>query len=452
MGMKSQVRETWSSQWVFILAAAGCAVGLGNIWKFPYITGENGGAAFVLVYLACILLIGVPLLIAEIYLGKSARLSPIMAMKKHTAHHERSSFWTMIGWMGVFSGALILSYYSVIAGWAMNYTAAFATAQFPNENPQAISGYFDEFLANPLELSIWHGLFMLLTLVVVARGIRGGLEKAINFLMPALFVLLLILLGYALSTGYFAAGLEFLFTPDFSKITPDVVLIAMGHAFFTLSLGFGSIMVYGSYMPEDTSIAKSALWIALLDTLIALIAGMIIFPIVFANGLEPSAGPGLIFQTLPIAFGDMAYGYFWGSLFFFVVVIAAWSSAISMIEPAISYAIERYAVSRAAATWALGLVIAVIGMGTVFSFNLWADWKILGERTFFESLDYVISNISLPLGGLLIALFVGWRVMPDHLRNDKIFVSERAFQFWHFAIRYIAPAAVIAVFVNLLFG
>ncbi len=449
---KTATRETWSSQWVFILAAAGCAVGLGNIWKFPYITGENGGAAFVLVYLACVLLIGVPLLITEIYLGKSARQSPILAMKTHTQTHGRSPFWTLIGWMGVVAGALILSYYSVIAGWAMNFTLSFSTGAFPNQSPEAAQGYFSALLASASELTFWHSVFMLLTLFVVARGIRGGLERAIQWLMPALFVLLLILLGYALSTGYFGVGLEFMFTPDFSKITPDVVMMAMGHAFFTLSLGFGSIMVYGSYMPEDTSIARSALWIAFLDTLIALLAGMIIFPIVFANGLEPSAGPGLIFQTLPIAFGEMSYGYFWGSLFFFVVVIAAWSSAISMLEPAISYVTERYQASRSLATGLLGALIWLVGLGTVFSFNVWADWFMLGERTFFESLDYVISNLMLPLGGLLMALFVGWRVMPEHLRDGKIFESDRAFRFWHFAIRYVAPAGVILVFVNLLFG
>jgi len=312
---KSQHGE-WSSRFAFILAATGSAVGLGNIWKFPYITGENGGGAFVIVYLLCVLLIGIPIMMAETMLGRRSRQNPINTMITLADEAGADKNWHYLGWMGVAAGFLILSYYSVIAGWASAYVLKAFTGSFFGADAAAIKVIFDDFVASPVKLLFWHSLFMLATMLIVVRGVNTGLEKAVRFLMPSLFVLLILMVAYAMTTDSYDQGVKFLFTPDFSKLTGNGVLTAMGHAFFTLSLGMGAIMVYGSYLPKDVSISKTVFLIAGTDTVVALLAGIAIFPIVFASGLEPAAGPGLIFQTLPIAFGNMTGGWFFGILFF----------------------------------------------------------------------------------------------------------------------------------------
>jgi NSS family neurotransmitter:Na+ symporter len=307
-------------------------------------------------------------------------------------------------------------------------------------------------VSDPERLLAWHTIFITMTMVVVARGVRGGLEKAVKFLMPALFVLLFVLLGFAWNSGSFGQGLEFLFQPDFSKLTANSVLIAMGHAFFTLSLGMGAIMVYGSYLPAGTSIAKVSIAVSVMDTLVALLAGMAIFPIVFANGLEPGAGPGLIFQTLPIAFGHMDYGAFFGMLFFVLLVFAAWSSAISLIEPAVAWLVENKGMTRVMAAVAAGFATWLCGLMTVFSFNLWSDFKPLSgfevfrDSTVFDLLDYLTANIMLPLGGLLIAIFASWK-MKRASSIDELGMGNRFFYpLWRFLVRYITPVAVVIVF------
>jgi len=323
---RTSIHGQWSNRMAFILAATGSAVGLGNIWKFPYITGENGGGAFVLVYLVCIAAIGVPIMMAEVLLGRRGRQSPINTMATLAAEEKRPAPWALLGWMGVVAGFLILSYYSVIAGWSLSYVFRSAGGMFEGATADGVSSIFSQFISSPESLLAWHTIFMVATMIVVARGVQHGLEKAVRYLMPALFLLLIVLVFYAMTTGYFSQGLTFLFTPDFSKITASTILVAMGHAFFTLSLGMGAIMVYGSYLPKDTSIAKTSMVIAAADTMVALLAGMVIFPIVFAHGLEPGAGPGLIFKTLPIAFGQMDAGILIGTLFFLLLVFAAWRS------------------------------------------------------------------------------------------------------------------------------
>lgn len=302
---------------------------------------------------------------------------------------------------------------------------------------------------------------MLMSMFVVAKGVKAGIEKAVTYLMPALFVLLVVLVGYAMNTGFFIQGLEFLFTPDFNKliyscqvvdgleqceVSGGPLLVAMGHAFFTLSLGMGAIMVYGSYMPKKTSIARSAILVAILDTLVALVAGMAIFPIVFANGLEPGAGPGLIFQTLPIAFGAMPGGQLFGTLFFVLLVFAAWSSAISLIEPAVAWLVENRSMTRVRASIWIGLTTWILGLGTVFSFNLWSEVKLF-DKTFFDLLDYLTANIMLPLGGLLIAIFSGWLMKVESSR-DEFAMQPGSYQIWWNLIRYISPLAVVIVFLH----
>ncbi|MCK4587213.1 MAG: sodium-dependent transporter, partial [Gammaproteobacteria bacterium] len=354
--------------------------------------------------------------------GRRGRQSPINTMKALAKKEGRSTAWSLLGWSGVLAGFLILSYYSVIAGWALAYVLKAGSGAFAGGAAEDIQGLFGALVSNPGELVFWHTLFMVMTMAVVARGVKKGLEKAVRLLMPALFVLLLIMVGYAINTGEFAQGLSFLFSPDFSKLTADGVLIAMGHAFFTLSLGMGAIMIYGSYMPHEASIAKTSIIVALADTAVALLAGMAIFPIVFANGLEPGAGPGLIFQTLPIAFGSMEGGTFFGTLFFILLVFAAWSSAISLIEPAVAWLVENKGWSRMKASVVCGVATWLAGLGTVFSFNIWAEATLWG-KTVFDLLDYLTSNIMLPLGGLFIAVFAGW-VMKSSSTADELSLGE----------------------------
>jgi len=453
-GQRKSIHGQWSSRLAFILAATGSAVGLGNIWKFPYIAGENGGGAFVLVYLLCIAVIGIPIMMAEVMIGRRGRQSPINTMRSLAGEERAARAWVLLGWAGVLAGFLILSYYSVIAGWALAYVFRTGSGLFTGLTADGVQSIFTNMVSDPERLLAWHTIFITMTMVVVARGVRGGIEKAVKFLMPGLFILLFILVGFAWNSGSFEQGIKFLFEPDFSKLSANGVLIAMGHAFFTLSLGMGAIMVYGSYLPAGTSIAKVSIAVSVMDTLVALLAGMAIFPIVFANGLEPGAGPGLIFQTLPIAFGHMDYGAFFGMLFFVLLVFAAWSSAISLIEPAVAWLVENWGLSRVKASVVAGVVTWLFGLMTVFSFNLWSEFKPLSgfeafrDSTVFDLLDYLTANIMLPLGGLLIAIFAAWK-MSRTSSADELRMGDRFFYpLWRFLVRYITPIAVIIVFLN----
>lgn len=462
MSEKTSIHGQWSSRMIFVLAATGSAVGLGNIWKFPYITGENGGGAFVLIYLFCIALIGIPIMIAEITLGRRGRKSPINTMTDLASEAGVSKAWSLLGWGGVVVGFMILSYYSVIAGWALSYVFKAAAGLFNQADAETVKNMFGSMVGNAEGLMAWHTIIIVMTMIVVARGVRSGLEKAVTFLMPALFVLLLIMVGYALNSGSFGQGLEFLFHVDFEEffyecesvngveqcnLTGGAALTALGHAFFTLSLGMGAIMVYGSYMPKRDSIASSALMIAVADTTVALLAGMAIFPIVFANGLEPGAGPGLIFQTLPIAFGAMPGGQFFGTLFFVLLVFAAWSSSISIIEPAVAWLVENRGHTRVYAASVVGITVWFLGLGTVFSFNIWSgeEYQLFG-KTFFDMLDYLTANIMLPLGGMFIAIFATWVMRKESVASELN--MTKGFDLWYVVTRYVSPVAVLIVFFN----
>ncbi len=328
---EKSIHGEWTSRWAFVLAATGAAVGLGNIWKFPYITGEHGGGAFVVVYLICIVLIGLPVMMAEILIGRRGRQNPIDSLDSLASEEKVSRLWKYLGVTGVLAGFLILSYYSVIAGQAMAYVLRTFTGTFEGVTADGASSIYQSLTGDPERLLAWHTLFMIMTMIIVSRGVQRGLEKSVRFLMPALFIILLMLVGYAMGTGqFFDDAVNFLFTPDFSKLDGNGILTAMGHAFFTLSLGMGAIMVYGSYVPKKASIFKMSMAISAMDTTVAIVAGLAIFPLVFANGLSTGAGPGLIFETLPIAFGHMQFGAFFGGMFFLLLVFAAWSSAIAL--------------------------------------------------------------------------------------------------------------------------
>ncbi len=444
----SSIHGEWSSRWIFILAASGSAIGLGNIWKFPYIAGEYGGGAFVLVYLACITLIGLPIMMAEIMIGRRGRQSPINTMRTLSEEAGASRVWALVGWGGVVAGFLILSYYSVIAGWALIYVYHAGSGLFSGAGAEEVGQIFSELVSNPYKLLALHTLFMIMTVAVVARGVRNGLEKAVRFMMPLLFALLILLVLYAMTTGAFMQGLRFLFEPNFSALSATGVLVAMGHAFFTLSLGMGAIMVYGSYMPGNASIATASIAVVVADTLVSLLAAMAIFPIVFANGLEPGAGPGLVFQTLPLAFGHMAAGSLFGMLFFILLVFAAWSSAISLIEPAAAWMVENHGFSRIKSALICGIGSWLLGFGTIFSFNLWAGYEFQG-RTLFGLLDFLTSNIMLPLGGVCVAVFSAWVLKRETTRDELAIRWPFAYALWRFLVRYIAPTAVVIVFLNM---
>ncbi|WP_455221949.1 sodium-dependent transporter [Kaarinaea lacus] len=444
---RKSIHGEWSSRWIFILAATGSAVGLGNIWKFPYMAGENGGGAFVLIYLACIVLLGIPIMMAEVLIGRRGRQSPVNTMITIAKEEGANKHWVWLGWSGVVAGFLILSYYSVIAGWTLAYILESASGTFSGLDSNAVGEVFNSLIASPGRLIFWHTLFMLLTMIVVARGVQEGLEKAIRFLMPALFILLIIMVGYALSTDAFGKGFSFLFTPDFSKITAEGVLKAMGQAFFTLSLGMGAIMIYGSYMPHDASIAKTSFTVAMTDTGVALLAGIAIFPIVFANNLEPAAGPGLVFVTLPIAFGQMPGGVFFGTVFFVLLTFAAWSSSISLIEPFVAWLVENKGMTRNHASILSGIITWVVGLGTVFSFNLWSDIKLF-DKTFFDVLDFLTSNIMLPLGGLLIGVFAAWIIKRQSSIEELGMGEGLAYEIWRILVRYITPIGVGLIFLK----
>jgi len=442
------IHGQWSSRWAFILAATGSAVGLGNIWKFPYIAGENGGGAFVIVYLLCIACIGIPVMMAEVMIGRRGRQNPVNSLKSIAKEENKSPFWRYLGWSGVAAGFIILSYYSVIAGQAIAYVFRTFSGTFDGVTAEGTVNIYKSLTSDPERLLAWHTVFIVLSMVVVARGVRGGLEKLVRFIMPALFCILILLVGFAANTGeHFTQAIDFLFKADFSKLSNESILTAMGHAFFTLSLGMGAIMVYGSYLPKGTSIAKVTFAIAAADTAIALLAGLAIFPLVFANDLSMGAGPGLIFETLPIAFGHMAGGALFGGLFFLLLVFAAWSSAISLIEPAVAWLVENKNVSRRRASVYTGFAAWSLGLLTVVSFNIGQTWLLFG-KTMFELLDYLTANLMLPLGGLFIAIFAGW-VMPRSSSQQEFAIKRPIFyQIWLFLIRFVTPAAVIIVFLN----
>lgn len=437
----------WSSKWAFILAAIGSAVGLGNIWKFPYEAGQGGGGAFVLIYLLFVFMIGVPVMIGELLLGRRGQASPPITMANIAFDEGRSSAWASIGWLGMIGAFLIGSFYCVIAGWSLDYIFKTVTGVTTSLTAETSGAAFQSLLDSPYRLAGWHLLFVAATVGIVARGLNAGLEKAVTYLMPTLFALLLILVGYALIAGEARQALDFLFTPDFSKLTPNVIVQALGQAFFSLSVGLGVMMVYGSYLPKTFSIPRSALMIALADTAVAMLAGLAIFPLVFAYGLDVASGPGLIFVTLPIAFAQMPGGLIFGLMFFTLLTVAAVTSSISMMEVPVSWLQARHHMNRGKAALMVGIALFIIGLGTVFSFNIWKTYTVYG-MTFFDNLDFITNNIMMPLGGLMIAVFVGWRMRFASVREELHSASDSFFARIYGLLGVVCPIALILIFLS----
>lgn len=435
----------WKGNLSFILIATGSTVGLGNIWRFPYIAGENGGSAFMIVYLISIFLIGLPLVMAEIMLGRKARANPIDAMKNIAKANNSNGAWTIVGIMSLLSGFLILTFYAVIAGWSLEYMFDFILGAFKQTTTESAGNAFNEFLGSPIKLIVWDTVIVFATMLIVGLGVKNGLEKHINWMMPGLVILLLVILGYAMASGSFMEGFKFLFAFDASKITADSFLAALGQAFFTLSLAAGAIIAYGAYLPRESSIPKVSLTVVLSDTFIAIIAGLAIFPLVFANGLNASEGPGLLFVTLTTAFSNMPFGSLFGFIFFAMLTIAALTSSISMIEASMAFCIERFNWGRIKSAIVLGVIVWLLSLGTVFSFNYWADFKIF-DKTIFDAIDYLTSSILMPLGGMFMAIFVGW-ILPKKLSQAELDLGKW-FGLWFNTIRFVTPLLIIIVFLS----
>ena len=456
--MASQ-RGQWGSRLGFILAAAGSAVGLGNIWKFPYVTGMNGGGWFVLIYLICIAVIGLPIMIAEIMIGRTAQRSPAGAFKELAG---KKSPWVFFGISNVVVATILLSYYSVVAGWALHYVSLSVQGTFTGQPADQIAALFGGVTGSWGASLFWHLVFMVFCISIVLGGVRSGLERWSRILMPALVAMMLVLLVRAMVSDGFVEGLRFVFWPDASKLTQAGVLEAMGHAFFTLSVGMGALLTFGSYLGRGEDVVGSSAVISVFDTLIALLAAMVLFPIIFGYGMEPSAGPGLVFKSLPIAFGQMPGGAIFASVFFVLLTFAALTSAISLLEVASAYFIDERGWSRQRATLATGLFIAALGVPSALSNStdlFGADFAALTARfglndgkglNWFGTFDYLVSNWCLPLGGLLIALFVGWRLDPK-LRAQSFAEGSRWASFyplWLQVLRIVVPASVVAVLLH----
>ena len=444
-------RGLWRSRWGFILAASGSAVGLGNVWKFPYIVGQNGGGAFVLIYLICIFVIGTPIMLTEFSLGRKTNRNPVGAFDQL----KPNSLWVGIGYMGVLAGFFILSFYGVVGGWTFAYIVKSITGSVLEfASPKEAAVFFGSFIGNTGEVLFYHAMFMGTCIAIVLKGVHGGIEKACDLLMPTLVVILFLLMLRSLTLDGAMDGVAFYLTPDFSKVDIHVVLIALGQAFFSLSLGMGCMITYGSYLSDKESLTSSTVYVVIFDTLIALLVGMVIFPAVFSMGLEPTEGPGLVFSVLPTVFASMPLGHGVAIIFFILLAIAAITSGISLLEVVVAYFIDQRGWQRKKAVLVVGSAIFAFGIPSGLSFGIMANVKLLGMN-FFDHIDNIASNYFLPLGGMLTAIFVGW-VWGTKNVHEEIEKYENKFSFpwsqcWEFLIRYITPVAVGIVFIAKVF-
>lgn len=438
-------RNHWTSRWAFILVTAGSAVGLGNIWRFPYMTGTQGGSAFVLVYLICLLAVGLSLLIAEVVLGRRGRADGVSSFANVAKDSKVHALWGKIGWVGVLSVFCILSFYTVVGGWIMEYMVR-ASAGFEGITAEQAKAGFTDLLASPVTLIFWHTVFVAMTGGVVIFGVTSGIERANRFMMPALFFILLGILVYAIFSADMPSALKFMFQFSPEKIDRSVILSALGQAFFTLGLGNGTMIVYGSYLKPEIDIARSALYVVVIDTLIAVMASLAIFAIVFAQNLPPEAGPGLLLGTLPLAFAAMPAGHLVGFAFFILVVFAAWTSAISICETLSAVLIERFKLTRKRAVVLVSVSSWLVGLGACLSFNHWSEFKILGLGIF-DFLDSLSSKVLMPMSGLLIAIFCGW-VAKRELLQSELKLTQTIYRAWEWAMKWLVPLAIIAIFLN----
>lgn len=439
----------WSSNLSVYLCTAGASVGLGSIWRFPYLAGTGGGSAFILVFVLACVLVATPLLAAEFALGRASRLSPPDA----AGAVANSSRWNAIGVLGTLAAYLIFSYYTVIAAWVLAYAWKCAIGLLAAAGPQHVAALWTEFQSKPVEVAAWHAGFVAMVIVISARGLQGGIEPANKIRAPALLVLLLVLVVYSLSTGDVRRGLTFAFKPDFSAVNAQVVLSAIGQAFYATGVGQAMMIAFGAYIDRGTSLVRTSLVITGSILLVSLLATMMIFPLVFGYGMNPAQGPALVFDVLPRVFTEIPGGRVIGTLFFLLLVLAATTPSIALLEPVAAWVMSRFALGRSRAVWIIGVTSWVLGIGSVLSFNRWSDWHPLGlmpifaHKTFFDVLDYVSSNIMMPVGALLTSILVGWRVSKAFARDELAQTTPAARVACVWLLRYVCPIAILAVFI-----
>lgn len=439
--------DHWSSRFAFLMASVGFAVGLGNIWRFPYVTGENGGAAFVLIYLACAFLIGMPILMAELLIGRRGQGSPTTAMVNNANESGRSTVWRFVGGMGLLAAYTIEIVYAVVVGWVLWYFFKAITTGFDGVDAVAAQAEFGAVLANTGGMLVWTLLGLAITGAIIYAGVKDGIERAVNVMMPTMFLLLIGLAVYNFFAGGFSEAITWLFTPDFSEVSFATVLAAVGQAFFSLGVAMAGMMVYGSYLPRDISITNSVVVIVCVDTGVALLAGLVIFPAVFNNGLDPAAGAGLIFQTLPVAFAQMPGGYLFSVLFFLMLSVAGITSMVGLCESVNAWLEDKFDMPRHKSAVLVVGSIAVFSVLSILSYNTISELTFAG-RNFNDNMDYFSNQILLPLGGLFIAIFAGWVMRSEYTRDELTTLSAGAYKLWHFLIRFVVPVAVAVIFVN----
>ena len=439
-------RESFGSKFGIIAATAGSAVGLGNIWRYPYVVGENGGAAFILIYLTIIIAIGIPVMLSELAIGRRAQQNVYGSFRKLAPNRP----WYLIGLMGVVAAFMILAFYTVVAGWTLEYLYQSFIGGFHEKSAVELGTMFDSFIGSSTRPLIWFFVFMGLTAFIVAAGVKNGIEKSTKILMPLLFVLLLILIVRSVTLPGAAKGIGFIFKPDFSKITAETFLMALGQAFFSLSIGMGTLITYGSYIQKKDNLATTALSVVITDTMVAILAGVAIFPAVFAFGIPTGAGPGLAFITLPNIFEQMPGGTVFSVMFFLLLGVAALTSTISVLEVIVAFFVEELKMKRGAATWLATLSVSILGVLCTLSTSELANFKILG-KTVFELMEYTTANVLLPLGGFFIVIFVAWFFgrdkAKDELSNNGT-LKALYIPLFLFVIKFIAPLAIAFVFLQ----
>lgn len=438
-------RDNWSSKLGFILSAAGSAIGLGAIWKFPYTAGTHGGAVFFLLFLFFTFLVAAPILVAEFAIGRHARHSAIQAFRRIMP----GSAWPLVGWMGVITCFVLLSFYSVVGGWVVAYVWYALTGRLSTDTD--FGAFFTALISNPTEALIFQAIFMVATIWVVRSGVSAGIEKANKYMMPALFIMFILLAIRSLSLDGAMAGVKFLLTPDWSYLNAETALGALGQAFFALSLGVSAMITYASYLQNDSDLIRNANVIVWMNLLISLLAGLVIFPAVFALGFQPNQGPGLIFAVLPAVFAKLPFGMALFAVFMVLVLFATLTSAFAMLETTAAAVIGDRTEKRASYTLAIGIAVFIVGIPSALSFSSLADVKLIGDRGIFDTLDYLVSGWSMPLGALFIGIFVAWAWKRDAVHTEVMTGSNLPpwiFATWMFLVRYIAPIAILAVFLQ----
>ncbi|RHJ94140.1 sodium-dependent transporter [Parabacteroides bouchesdurhonensis] len=444
--MTTNTRATFGSKIGVILATVGCAVGLGNIWRFPYMVGSNGGAAFLLIYVICILLLGLPVMITEFFIGRRSRRNAAGAFKVMAPGTK----WSFIGYNGVLAAFLILGFYSVVAGWTLEYIIQAFSGSLSGKTAADFAVEFETFSSGIIRPIGWTIAFIALTHLIIISGVKSGIERASKVMMPVLFFILVALCIRSVTLPDATEGLKFLFHPDFEKITSSVVLSAMGQAFFSLSIGMGCLITYASYFGKETNLQTTALQVTLLDTLVAILAGIMIFPAVFSFHIAPTAGPELVFITLPNVFEQLPLGWLWSFIFFVLLALAALTSTISLHEVATAYVHEEYHMSRKKAAWFVSIGVLILGVISSLSFGILKEYTIFG-LTFFDALDYLTAKIMLPLGGMFICIYVGMRVDRKILKEELTNKGTIPFHFFNtyaFFMKYISPIAIGIIFLN----